>query len=524
MAGEEDDPAGSGERVAKRLARAGVCSRREAEELIAAGRVAVDGRVLDSPGVTVGEGSVVTVDDRPIPEPEPPRVWRFHKPKGVLTASRDPHGRKTIYDHLPGDLPRVMPIGRLDLASEGLLLLTNDGELKRRLELPQTGWLRRYRVRVHGRVDEAALASLARGVEIDGVRYGPILARLDRQQGANAWITVSLREGKNREIRRVVEHLGWQVGRLIRVAYGPFQLGSLERGAVEEVPARILRDQLGADTVPAGGRPGRGARLHLRDPAAAEAAADRPVPRREPAAAADRPPRRRDDGGRPAPRREGGGEPGHGEGRYRDRPRQRGGPRDRSGPPHQNRGERGGPRAGASEPRGMRDDRPGWRRTPRDEADDRQRGRAPAGRRGRTEREQGGGGDDRRRADTRGPRPPRRDADLADRPRTDQRERRPSRRPEGGHSAGGRPAGERREDASVDERERGQQPRPRKTGTKSGGGSARSGSAGRGRALGDERERRQPRRDRDERPRRDGPRAGGGGGRPPRGRPRRDGR
>jgi 23S rRNA pseudouridine2605 synthase len=247
--------AGAPERVAKRIARSGFCSRRDAERLIAAGRVAVDGAVLTSPAVTVTDTSVVTVDGEPLPTAEPARLFRYHKPPGVLTAARDPEGRPTIYDGLPTDLPRLMPIGRLDMGSEGLLLLTNDGELKRRLELPATGWLRRYRVRVHGRIDEARLDALKDGIAIEGFQYGPIQARLDRVQGSNAWLTVALREGKNREIRRVLEHFDWPVTRLIRLSFGPFQLGGLAAGAIEEVPAKVLREQLGTRLEP-GQRPG----------------------------------------------------------------------------------------------------------------------------------------------------------------------------------------------------------------------------------------------------------------------------
>ena len=190
--------------------------------------------------------NLVTVDGEPLPALEQARLFRYHKPAGVLTAARDPEGRPTIYDRLPEGLPRLMPIGRLDMGSEGLLLLTNDGGLKRRLELPATGWLRRYRVRVHGRIDEARLEALERGIEIDGFQYGPIQAALDRVQGSNAWLTVALREGKNREIRRVLEHFGWPVNRLIRLSFGPFQLGGLAAGALEEVPAKVLQEQLGA--------------------------------------------------------------------------------------------------------------------------------------------------------------------------------------------------------------------------------------------------------------------------------------
>jgi 23S rRNA pseudouridine2605 synthase len=233
------------ERVAKRIARAGFCSRRDAERLIAAGRVAVDGEVLASPAVTVTAANLVTIDGEALPAVEQARLFRYHKPAGVLTAARDPEGRRTIYDRLPEELPRLMPVGRLDMGSEGLLLLTNDGELKRRLELPATGWLRRYRVRVHGRIDEAKLEALRKGIAIDGFKYGPIQAALDRVQGSNAWLTLALREGKNREIRRVLEHFGWPVNRLIRLSFGPFQLGGLAVGEVEEVPAKVLQEQLG---------------------------------------------------------------------------------------------------------------------------------------------------------------------------------------------------------------------------------------------------------------------------------------
>jgi 23S rRNA pseudouridine2605 synthase len=234
-----------GERIAKALSRAGVCSRRDAERLIAEGRVAVDGAVLASPATLVTAGSRIEVDGRAIGTAAPARLWRYHKPPGVLCTSRDPEGRPTVFDRLPKDMPRVMLVGRLDVGSEGLLLLTNDGGLARRLELPQTGWARRYRVRVFGTPGEGEIAALARGVTVDGVRYGPIQLAVDRVQGSNAWITVTLREGKNREIRRVMEHFGHPVGRLIRVSFGPFQLGALPRDAVEPVPAKVLADQLG---------------------------------------------------------------------------------------------------------------------------------------------------------------------------------------------------------------------------------------------------------------------------------------
>ncbi|HIJ61370.1 MAG TPA: rRNA pseudouridine synthase [Rhodospirillaceae bacterium] len=234
-----------GERIAKRLARAGLCSRREAERWIADGRVVVDGVKLTSPAVVVTEACLIMVDGKPVGGPERTRLWRYHKPPGLVTSHRDPNGRTTVFERLPAELPRVISIGRLDLVSEGLLLLTNDGELARRLELPATGWVRRYRVRVHGVPEAAQLKGLERGVTIERIAYGPIKAVLDRQQGSNAWLTVALKEGKNREIRRVMEHLGWTVSRLIRIAYGPFQLGLLKPGEVDEVPGRVLKEQLG---------------------------------------------------------------------------------------------------------------------------------------------------------------------------------------------------------------------------------------------------------------------------------------
>jgi 23S rRNA pseudouridine2605 synthase len=239
------------ERVAKLLSRAGVCSRRDAERWIAEGRVSVDGEVLTTPAVTVTTANDVRVDGKPLPAPERPRLWRYHKPAGLVTTHRDEKGRPTVFNALPKELPRLISIGRLDLNSEGLLLLTNDGALSRRLELPSTGWLRRYKVRVHGEVEPERLAALEKGVTIDRVAYGPIRADLERLQGSNAWIAMALREGKNREVRRVLEHLDLQVTRLIRLAYGPFQLGNLARGAVAEVPKKVLAEQLGPSTQPA---------------------------------------------------------------------------------------------------------------------------------------------------------------------------------------------------------------------------------------------------------------------------------
>ncbi len=243
----DTDQTPAGERIAKVLARAGLCSRREAERWIAQGRVSVDGQVIDSPALNVTPDADILVDGAPVPDRQPTRLWRYHKPAGRLTTRHDPEGRPTIYDGLPPELANVITVGRLDMNSEGLLLLTNDGALARRLELPATGWIRKYRVRVHGTVDPKALERLADGVTIHGIRYGSITATLERQVNANAWITMALREGKNREIRRVMEHLGYSVSRLIRTSFGPFQLGKLARGAVEEVPARVLKSQLPRD-------------------------------------------------------------------------------------------------------------------------------------------------------------------------------------------------------------------------------------------------------------------------------------
>ncbi|MCQ8185956.1 pseudouridine synthase [Parvularcula sp. BGMRC 0090] len=235
----------NGERIAKVLARSGVASRREAERLIAEGRISVDGEVLTSPAVKVLGTEDIRFDGERIGAREEVRLWRYYKPVGLVTTHRDPQERPTVFGALPPELGRVLSVGRLDLTTEGLLLLTNDGGLSRTLELPSTGWKRRYRVRAYGRVSQKRLDSLAEGVEVEGVAYGPVIAKLDRQQGANSWITLSITEGKNREVRNIMRHLDLTVNRLIRTAYGPFQLGALREGATEEVPRKTLREQLG---------------------------------------------------------------------------------------------------------------------------------------------------------------------------------------------------------------------------------------------------------------------------------------
>jgi 23S rRNA pseudouridine2605 synthase len=235
------------ERIARVLARAGLCSRREAEEWIEAGRVSLNGEVLTSPAINVTERDVILVDGERLPERERTRLWLYHKPAGLVTTTSDPEGRATIFDNMPEDLPRVVTVGRLDINTEGLLLLTNDGGLARVLALPATGWLRRYRVRAHGSIDQATLDRLRHGIEVDGVEYGPIEAELDRVQGTNSWLTLSLREGKNREVKNVLGAIGLDVNRLIRVSFGPFQLGELAEGEVDEIRTRVLRDQLGEE-------------------------------------------------------------------------------------------------------------------------------------------------------------------------------------------------------------------------------------------------------------------------------------
>lgn len=270
------------ERIAKVMARAGVASRRDCEAMIAEGRVSVNGTVLESPALDVGPDDVVLVDGEPLPARERTRMWLYHKPRGLVTTNHDPEGRPTVFDALPEDLPRVLSIGRLDINTEGLLLLTNDGGLARMLELPETGWLRRYRVRAFGSVTQDKLDTLRDGVTIEGVHYGPVVARFERQQGSNTWLTVDLREGKNREVKTVLEHLGLDVNRLIRVSFGPFQLGDLPEGEVDELRSRVLKDQLGEELM-------------------AKAGVDFEAPRRDELPAA--PPRPRAPAGDDRPRR-----------------------------------------------------------------------------------------------------------------------------------------------------------------------------------------------------------------------------
>jgi 23S rRNA pseudouridine2605 synthase len=271
----------TGERIAKVLSRAGIASRREAERMIQLGEVAVNGKVIDSPALNVTATDRITVNGKPVGAPEPARLWLYYKPEGLVTSAADEKGRDTIFDHLPEDLPRVMSVGRLDLNSEGLLLLTNDGELKRRLELPSTGWLRKYRVRIKGNPADPDLEPLRKGITVEGENFQPMTVSLDRIQGANAWLTVGLREGKNREIRRAMSAIGLTVNRLIRVSYGPFRLNDLKPGDVEEIRPRVLRDQLGLTDPEEAAEPKR-----KTPPARAKPMADKPAgakPTRRPA-------------------------------------------------------------------------------------------------------------------------------------------------------------------------------------------------------------------------------------------------
>ncbi|MBN9467537.1 MAG: pseudouridine synthase [Bosea sp.] len=272
------------ERIAKVMARAGVASRRDCEAIIAEGRVTVNGEVIDSPALDIGPADVVLIDGEPLPARERTRVWLYHKPRGLVTTNHDPEGRPTVFDALPEDLPRVLSIGRLDINTEGLLLLTNDGGLARMLELPETGWLRRYRVRAFGHVTQERLDTLKDGVTIDGVNYGPVNARFEREQGANTWLIVDLREGKNREVKNLLEHIGLQVNRLIRISFGPFQLGDLPEGEADEIRSKVLKDQLGTELM-------------------AKAGVDFEAPRRDELPQEERPARGRAPAGDDRPRR-----------------------------------------------------------------------------------------------------------------------------------------------------------------------------------------------------------------------------
>ena len=233
------------ERIAKYLARSGVCSRREAEKLILQQRVTVNGKLIETPAFNVEGTEKIKLDGEKVAAPEQTRLWLYHKPTGLVTTHSDTQGRPTVFDNLPAGLPRVISVGRLDLNSEGLLLLTNNGELSRLLELPQNAWSRRYKVRVHGMLDKKKLADLENGAVVDGVQYGSVKITIESEQGSNAWLSVTLSEGKNREIRKLMKSVGLEVARLIRLSYGPFQLGALKKGEVKEVPQKVLREQLG---------------------------------------------------------------------------------------------------------------------------------------------------------------------------------------------------------------------------------------------------------------------------------------
>ncbi len=234
------------ERIAKFIARSGVCSRRQAEEIIRQKRVTVNDEIVESPAFNVEGDEKILIDGEKLPQIEHTRLWLYHKPSGLLTTHKDTENRATVFDNLPPEMPRVISVGRLDLNSEGLLLLTNSGALSRQLELPENGWKRRYKVRVHGFVDKKKLAELEKGVMIDGVEYGKVKIEFEGQNSANAWLTITLSEGKNREVRKLMKYIGLEVSRLIRLSYGPFQLGSLKRGEVKEVPQKVLKEQLGS--------------------------------------------------------------------------------------------------------------------------------------------------------------------------------------------------------------------------------------------------------------------------------------
>ncbi|MFC0200685.1 pseudouridine synthase [Paracoccus rhizosphaerae] len=352
------------DRIAKVMARAGVASRREAERMIVEGRVSVNGKKIDSPALDVLPTDRITVDGKKLEEPQETRMWLYYKPLGLITSESDEKGRQTVFDALPRDLPRVMTVGRLDLNSEGLLLLTNDGELKRRLELPSTGWLRRYRVRVNGTPNDMTFDPLRRGVTIEGEDFAPMEIKLDSQQGANAWLTVGIREGKNREIRRAMAHVGLQVNRLIRIGYGPFKLTGMEKNEVVEVKRKVLRDQLGglltgeAEEKPRAMRP-RGAEGAPRDEAKTRRFGAKP--------AGDRAPRPRDEerrGDRPA--RSWGGKPADG-----DRPARNWGGKSDEGDRPRFKGKPAEPRQAFGDRPRDAGDKPRWKSRPAEGDEDR---------------------------------------------------------------------------------------------------------------------------------------------------------
>ncbi len=471
------------ERIAKRLARAGVASRREVERLIGLGRIAVNGRVLDTPAVLVSSQDIVTVDGRPVERPEATRVWRFHKPVGLITAAKDPAGRPTVFDALPEGMPRVVKVGRLDINSEGLLLLTNDGELARALELPSTGWVRRYRARARGKVTQDKLDTLKTGIVIEGVRYGPIEATLDKAKEksadgkapANLWISVSLTEGKNREVRKVLEHLGVTVNRLIRLSYGPFQLGTLAEGEVAEIGPRVIREQLGSmihpESLPMGDdveplAPTKGKRREgMADPSMKPSKVRAHAARQAALAAgmaenAERRQRRQEEGDQPRrdfkgrdgdrPRRD--FKPRDGEG-FGDRPKRPYRPRDGEGGgdrPQRSYRPRDGEGAGDRPKRAFKP-RDGERTGDRPKRDFKPRDGAGGGDRPRGDFKprDGAGGGDRPKRDFK----PREGAGSGDRPQRDFKPRGPGGprsgqrsgpRPGGGKPGGGRPSGPRK--------------------------------------------------------------------------------